>query len=111
MNLNGKALEAAAKAGDPEAWRESLPLHPDDRERLQSTATRIAIAAVTAYLSALTVTTVEELDKLVEGTQIMDQCERLTLEETSNQFLEWVDRHGNACSVMLPATIIATDGS
>lgn len=58
------------------------------------------------YRKPRTITTAEELDALAEGTQIVDQCERLTLEETSIQFLEWVDRHGNACHVELPATIL-----
>ena len=52
------------------------------------------------------VTTVAELDALPEGTTIVDQAERLTLEETSIQYLEWVDRHGNACHVELPATVL-----
>jgi len=58
------------------------------------------------YRKPRTITTAEELDALPEGTQIVDQAERLTLEETSIQFLEWVDRHGNACHVELPATVL-----
>lgn len=57
------------------------------------------------------VTTVEELDALPEGTTIVDQAERLTLEETSIQYLEWVDRHGNACHVELPATVLHVGGT
>jgi hypothetical protein len=60
------------------------------------------------YNKPRTVTTVEELDALPEGTTIVDQAERLTLEETSMSCLEWVDRHGNACHVELPATVLFT---
>ena len=58
------------------------------------------------YTKPRTITTDAELDALPEGTCIVDQAERLTLEETSIQQLEWVDRHGNACWVELPATVL-----
>ena len=58
------------------------------------------------YIKPRTITTVEDLDAMPEGTQIVDLSERLTLEETSLTYLEWVDRHGNACHVQLPATVL-----
>lgn len=58
------------------------------------------------YRKPRVITTDEELDTLPEGTSILDQAEKLTLEETSMECLEWVDRHGNACWVELPATVL-----
>jgi hypothetical protein len=58
------------------------------------------------YRKPRTITTSAELDALTEGATIVDMAERLTLEETSFGCLEWVDRHGNACWVELPATVL-----
>ena len=58
------------------------------------------------YSKPRAITTAEELDALPEGTRIVDKAELLTLEETSMECLEWVDRHGNACHVELPATVL-----
>ena len=58
------------------------------------------------YSKPRTITTAEELDALPEGTRIVDKAELLTLEETSMECLEWVDRHGNACHVELHATVL-----
>jgi hypothetical protein len=62
--------------------------------------------AAAGYVKPRMITTSEELDALTEGTTIVDMAERLTLEETSFGCLEWVDRHGNACWVELPATVL-----
>lgn len=67
----------------------------------------MAVGMIAAgYRKPRTITTVEELDALPEGTQIVDACERLALEETSIGCLEWVDRHGNSCHVELPAIVL-----
>jgi hypothetical protein len=74
---------------------------------LGKTAPRAADAILASgYSKPRTINTSEELDALTEGTTIVDMAERLTLEETSFGCLEWVDRHGNACWVELPATVL-----
>lgn len=53
-----------------------------------------------------TIDTTEELDVLPEGTEIVDQHERLTLDEDPDGDLWWYDQHGNTCVVALPAFVV-----
>lgn len=76
-------------------------LNPDEAR----TAARAAIAAIHP-----TVSSVDELAALPEGTVLLDSGTEVLQLVEDGEGLQWSDSWANGCSVELPATVLYTPG-